>query len=113
MKKLIILALALGCLGCKGPAGKNGRDGASPIIKESKIITGSVISNDFTIYSYDIGDASQVSVYLSNGSQATELPYYLPAQGVNAFYIATTGSIRFVNCQLAGGTSYIISLTFI
>jgi hypothetical protein len=112
MKKIMLVGLCLiGLLGCKG---KNGRDGSNATpFKQSVILTGSITSDDFTIYNGDIGKATQVSVYLNAGNQAMELPYFLPGYGVNTFYVATPTSVRFRNCALAGGTNYIISLTFI
>lgn len=109
MKKLILmLAVAFVISGCtKKEKGDKGDRGAAA--GQFQTISGNVVSNDQTIF-VPMLDASSnmVTVYLLDSSAAAELPYFLPAAGVNAFYVAGIGSVRIFNAQLAGALTYSI-----
>lgn len=115
MKKLLMVVLfGLVVVGCKG---KNGNDGAAGIQGlrgpgTFEMLTGPVASDSFTVNDSRIEEASLITVYLFDGNFYVEMPYLLPAHGVNAFPVIDidNNQISIVNGQLAGATSYLIVL---
>lgn len=103
---LLLCLTLVSCKGSKGETGPRGTDGASNI----KVFSGSVSNNDFVIASSFFSQAKSGSVYLSDGTTLTESPYFLPAQGVNTFWVMrpASGQVEIVNAALAGAVSYII-----
>jgi hypothetical protein len=114
MKKLMcvsmLMLLAVGCAkkGDRGDTGIQGLRGPGTI----EYISGPVGSNDFNVDDPRIGAASQVTVYLVNAGVYLESPYFLPASGVNTYYVGTPSlsRIQIVNASLAGASSYLIVL---
>jgi len=119
MKKLILVTVMLVAVGCKGPAGSNGSNGAqgpqgTPGLNgpTEVVLSGPVTSDLFTITDARIKLASNVSVFLNNGTTLIESPYYLPGYATNTFYLLnpTAGTIQFYNAAKASATGYIVVL---
>lgn len=115
MRYAVVLAL-LATLGCKGPKGEAGPPGApAPAgapVNAPDILTfeGGVVGNlMFVSVPLSTGEYS-LSVYIGDAISFTELPYFLPAEGVNTYYLADTNSVDIYNAQLAGATRYRIVL---
>ena len=114
MKKLLLLGcfslLVMGCVkkGEKGDAGMAGLRGPGSF----EMLLGPVSSDNFTVTDSRISQAKQITVYLSDGTNLVEMPYFLPASGVNAFFIAApiNSQIQIVNGVEADATSYVIVL---
>lgn len=115
MKKIFLLSvLCLLSAGCKGPKGDPGSGGIQGVRGpgDLEMLSGSVTSNSFTVTDSRIGQASVITIYLTDGTSVIELPYYLPGAGVNAFSDARplANAVDIFNAQTAGATGYIISL---
>lgn len=96
--------------GSRGPAGPSGPSGQIPNAPDILTFEGNVTSNDQFVFIGDTGTNYALSVYIGAGSSYSELPYFLPAQGVNAFFIASGTQVELVNAQLAAATKYRIVL---
>lgn len=110
-KKLMLLSIftVLALSGCKlkGDRGDKGDQGPGTI----KIYSGPILSNVFDVTIPEIPtEIAQITAYIDNGSVWIELPFYIPAQGVNAYnYYApssNSGTMTFGNCQLAGALEW-------
>lgn len=122
MKKLILVAAMLAAVGCKGPMGSTGENGSqgaqgpqgTPGLNgpTEVVLSGPISSDLFTITDPRIKLASNVSVFLNNGTTLIESPYYLPAFGTNTFYLLdpNAGTIQFYNAAKASATGYIVVL---
>jgi hypothetical protein len=104
------------CKGEKGDTGDTGARGPSgpvsspPNSPDILTFEGAVTSNDQFVFIGDTGDNYAISVYIGAGTSFSELPYFLPAQGVNAFFVAGGLQVEIFNAQLAGATNYRIVL---
>lgn len=111
--KLTVLSLVsfLFLFGCKGEKGETGARG--PAGNTFELVTGSVPNNAFAVTDNRFINVSQMSVYVGDGTSLSELPYYLPASGVNAYclYKPATHSVEIYNAQLAGATIYVIAVS--
>jgi len=99
--------------GDSGPAGTQGALAPAPAPQPGIDFisrSGSIPSNDFTVSVPEIADGFNVSVYISDGSAFSEIPYFLPVFGVNVFFLANNSAVRIFNGLLAGGVSYIITV---
>jgi hypothetical protein len=91
MKK-ILAALMLVCLiGCKGEKGDQGQAGL-PGTANTRIVSGVVSGDTFTVTDSALCSAGSVSVYIGVVGAFTEMPYFLPSQGINTFYIWRSGA---------------------
>ena len=104
----VVCALVLmGCDKLKGDKGDKGDPGPGRV----QLITGAVSSNDFSV-AVPVNPAvvGALHVFISDGSDWSELPYFLPASGVNTYFLytpgSTSGTVRILNGVLAGGTEY-------
>lgn len=106
MRKLFLITILFLMPSCKlkGPQGERGETGAmgDPGPGAIRIYSGPVTSDDFTVTIPERpATIAQITIYVSDGSTFAELPYFLPAQGVNAFAIyrpgTISGTIQFVN----------------
>ena len=86
--------------------GKDGINGAGTIQQ----ITGGIFNNNFTVFDSRIKTTSNITVIIGGGGEWAELPYFLPASGVNTFFIIKSGSIQIINASLAGGTGYVVTI---
>ena len=115
MKKLMIIISLFMLASCKGPMGKQGERGDNgntglPGPGAFVFLNGNVISDDFVITDSRINQADQISVYLGDGTNAAQLPYYLPAKGINTFYVFRRSQVEIVNAQTAGATKYTVEI---
>ena len=115
MRRVILTLLAVGLIGCKGPAGSQGPKGDKgstgiPGPGAFAFLSGNVTSDDFTVTDSRINLADQIGVYIGDGTNATELPYFLPSKGINTFYVFRSGQVEIVNAVQAGATKYVIEL---
>lgn len=110
MKKWLLICMVL--VACKGKQGDKGDNGVQGLRGpgQIEIITGSVSGNDFNVFDSRISPSKQISVYLNSGGAAVEMPYFLPASGVNAYDVITPGKIEIVNGSIAGATGYTVIL---
>lgn len=106
MKRLAITLLALGLMSCKGPQGDKGDKGPGAVTNLSGIVS----SNSFYVFNSAITPNANVFVSIGDGFSFTELPYFLPAQGFNTYYMISPGSVQIFNAQLAGATAYKITV---
>ena len=114
IKTVLVLLFGLLLVGCKGPKGDKG-DRGDPGPGEIKIYQGLVSSNDFTIsIPHDPNSIGSIHLFLTDGFDWSESPYFLPAEGVNVFHIYTptglSGTMRIINGALAGATGYQVVL---
>lgn len=110
---MIFLALALGLIGCRGKQGDKGDNGIAGMRGGQIVdIGGNVTSDDFTVIDPRLKMASVISLYLSDGKNLTESPYFLPSLGINTYYLfdASAGTIRIFNGQKALALGYIIAI---
>lgn len=114
MKYLLICLSVVFMLGCKGKQGDPGATGLQGATGAGRIeiFSGPVASNDFTVWDPLFSEASIVSVYLSDGTDVSELPYFLPGLGINTYFLYTPVSdqIRIFNASAALATQYLISI---
>ena len=104
----VLLLGFVGCQGKQGARGLNGENGAGNVI----VLSGDVLSDEFIVTEGSISRARLAGVYVSSGNEYIALPVYLPAIGVNAYYIANlqTSVITFYNLKKAGATKWTIAL---
>jgi len=115
MKTLMIAVALLAVVGCKGPAGDKGDPGQAGIPGRPGpgafvFLNGSVSSNDFIVTDSRIAQADQISVYLGDGTNNSQLPYFLPAVGINTFYLFRPGQVEIYNAMTAGATRYVVEI---
>lgn len=115
MKKLVLLfllaSIGIGCKGQKGDRGEAGLQGARGASGSFELISGAVSNNAFTVSDSRLSTASQLTVYIGDAISLSELPYYLPASGVNTYFLfkPATDAVEIYNAQLAGASTYIIA----
>ena len=105
MKLLAVLALST-IIGCKGPQGDQGQRGPGTVTN----LSGVVNSNNFFVVNPALTANSNVFVSIGDGLAYIELPYFLPSQGINTYYLLGTGNITIYNAMAAGATSYKITI---
>lgn len=103
MKRLLLGLILAGTIGCRGPKG----DDAPGSITS---LTGIIYSDDFTVTNEALTPNANVFVAVGDEIHFTELPYYLPALGVNATYVLTRGSVQILNAKAAGAYTYKITI---
>lgn len=103
---LLLLGACKGPAGSKGDAGLPGKPGAGSFV----FINGNVSSDDFTVSDSRISAADQIGVYVGDGTNAAQLPYFLPGLGVNTFYVFRPGQVEIVNAVKANATKYVIEI---
>lgn len=105
MKRTLIAVAVLLLASCKGPQGDKGDRGPGTVTNLSGVVT----SNSFYVFNQAITPNANVFVSIGDGLSFTELPYLLPAQGFNTYYLLSPGSVQIVNAQYAGATAYKIT----
>lgn len=117
MKKVLAVAflacLAMGCKGEKGDKGDRGITGLTGPSGSFELVSGSVSSNSFSVTDSRFSGVAQITVYVGDATSLSELPYFLPASGVNTYFIfkPNTNTVEIYNAQLAGATIYIIAVS--
>lgn len=112
MRKIMAVGLFFLIAGCKGPKGDPGQTGlpGRPGPGAFVFLNGNVTSDDFTITDSRISEADQISVYLGDGTNAAQLPYFIPGLGINTFYVFRAGQVEIVNGVKAGATKYVVEI---
>jgi hypothetical protein len=115
MKKLMVIAALMTLAAGKGPAGSKGDPGSTGLPGRQGpgafvFLSGNVTSNDFTVTDSRISQADQISVYLGDGTNAAQLPYFLPALGYNTFYLFRQNQVEIFKAVDAGATRYTIEI---
>jgi hypothetical protein len=103
MKKLLpilLLSLFIGCKGEKGPKGDTGNPGTITTY------TGFVTSDTQLISISTYKASSDLSVFVGDGTNFTECPYYAPGLGLNVYYAAQPAAMTLYNAQTAAATHY-------
>jgi hypothetical protein len=115
MKKLMcVVLLCVASVSCKGPSGEKGDPGQAGLPGPGNggfvFLNGAVTSDDFTITDSRINQANQIGVYVGDGSVATQLPFFMPALGMNCIYMLKNGQIEIFNAQKAGATKFVVEI---
>jgi hypothetical protein len=110
MRYAVLLALSVfllpSCKGEKGDTGPSGINGNANVTEYSGFVT----NNDFLVFVNGNPDSYFVAVDIGDGTNYSQLPYFLPADGVNTFFLFRNGVVEIVNAQLAAATRYRIFL---
>jgi hypothetical protein len=111
MKRLMLVTLCLFLVSCKGKDGADGETGRPgstglPGTAEFTLYEGVVSSNAMLIPTPRMNSRSNVSVYIGDSISFTELPYFLPASGINTYFTLFSASVSIINASTAGATRY-------
>lgn len=114
MRYAIVLSL-LFLVSCKGPKGEQGPVGpgapsSAPVNAPDILTFEGVITGNLMFVSVPSSGEYSLSVYIGDSISMTELPYFLPGEGVNTYYLADSNSVDIYNASLAGATRYRIVL---
>jgi len=118
MRKMIVASILLLAMGCKGPTGSTGAAGSKgdpghigiPGPGAFVFLNGNVTSDDFTVTDSRISQADQISVYLGDGTNNLQLPYFLPGIGINTFYAFRPNQVEIFNAKKAAATKYVVEI---
>jgi len=114
MKRSIIVIGILLMIGCKGPAGDRGQEGKLGPTGPTQIavVSQNVMGNYMVISDPRLNQASGILVYNANSGSVASLPYYLPAIGINTYYVWTPGNsvVEIYNSQSAGAAQVVVTI---
>jgi hypothetical protein len=102
----LLLISSVGCEKFKGDKGDVGPPGPGTM----EVLTGVVVSNQFTIFDPKVKQANQITVYIGDSNDMAELPYFIPSEGVNTYHLIdkSLSWVEIYNAQLAGAIQYTI-----
>ena len=104
-KLYLFVLLLLGA--CKGPVGSKGDKGDHGPGSVIYMYEGTVPNNLFNVNTPKVTNNSIVTVSIGDATgHWSELPYYLPGLGYNAYFIARPGFVEIGNALSAGASYY-------
>lgn len=102
MRKLFLAALLIFGVACKGPKGDKGDSGPGTVTT----YTGVIFSDSQLIGVGAYADSSDISVFVGDGINYIECPYWAPSLNLNVYYAAAAPLVTIYNAKTAAATHY-------